>query len=295
MKLSLPDFLTAGDRSEDRPEHHSENPPEHRPEDRSEERPATVRTRREGPVLHVELHAPETGNAVTEAMLDELLDIVVAPDPEVRVLVLSGAGEDFCLGGDRTEFGQWLEEDAGGRGIRIAGEKARRVCEAISGGRAVTIARVQGKAVGAGFALALACDLRVGADTASFRLPELALGLPTAWGGLLPRLIHEVGAARVRELILTGRAFDAAEAYELSVLQRVVPGAELDEAVAAWAKPVVRRPEAALRVTKALLNSYAAATRLADPSFLDAELMASVAAATRRSPTGGDRAGGAHS
>ncbi|MFH9292289.1 enoyl-CoA hydratase/isomerase family protein [Streptomyces sp. NPDC017520] len=275
MKLSLPEFLT--------------------PAGRSEDRSPTVRTRREGPVLYVELHAPDTGNAVTEAMLDELLDVVAAPDPEVRVLVLSGAGDDFCLGGDRTEFAEWLEEDPAGRGIRVAGEKARRVCEAISGGRAVTIARVQGKAVGAGFALALACDLRVGADTAAFRLPELALGLPTAWGGLLPRLIHEVGAARVRELILTGRAFDAAEAYQLSVLQRVVPEAELDAAVAAWAKPVVRRPEAALRVTKALLNSYAAATRLADPSFLDAELMASVAAATRRPPTGGGRADGAHS
>ncbi|MFH9134666.1 enoyl-CoA hydratase/isomerase family protein [Streptomyces sp. NPDC017524] len=275
MKLSLPEFLT--------------------PAGRSDDRSPTVRTRREGPVLYVELHAPDTGNAVTDAMLDELLDIVAAPDPEVRVLVLSGAGDDFCLGGDRTEFAEWLEEDPTGRGIRVAGEKARRVCEAISGGRAVTIARVQGKAVGAGFALALACDLRVGADTAAFRLPELALGLPTAWGGLLPRLIHEVGAARVRELILTGRAFDAAEAYGLSVLQRVVPEADLDAAVAAWAKPVVRRPEAALRVTKALLNSYAAATRLADPSFLDAELMASVAAATRRSPAGGDGAGGAHS
>ncbi len=231
----------------------------------------------------MELNAPASGNAVTEAMLDELLDVVVAPDPEVRVLVLGAAGDDFCLGGDRTEFGQWLEEDPTGRGIRVAGEKARRVCEALSGGRLVTIA------------LALACDLRVGAENTSFRLPELALGLPTAWGGLLPRLIHEVGAARVRELILTGRAFGAAEARELSVLQRVVPDAELDDAVAAWAKPVVRRPEAALRVTKALLNSYAAATRLADPAFLDAELMASVAAATRRSPAGGDGAGGSHS
>ncbi|MEI7034346.1 enoyl-CoA hydratase/isomerase family protein [Streptomyces pratensis] len=271
MKLSLPQFLT------------------------SHEQPATVRTRREGPVLHVELHAPETGNAVTEAMLDELLDIVALPDPEVRVLVLSGAGDDFCLGGDRTEFAQWLEEDPTGRGIRVAGEKARRVCGAISGSRVVTIARVQGRAIGAGFALALACDLRVGSDTAVFRLPELALGLPTAWGGLLPRLIHEVGPARVRELVLTGRPVDAAEAHRLSILQRVVPAAELDDAVAAWAKPVVRRPEAALRVTKALFESYAAASRLADPSFLDAELMASVAAATLRPPAGGMGAGGAHS
>ncbi|RPK62557.1 putative enoyl-CoA hydratase echA8 [Streptomyces sp. ADI96-02] len=246
--------------------------------------PGTVRTRRDGAVLHVELHTPANGNAVTGAMLDELWGVVADPDPEVRVLVLSGAGDDFCLGGDRAEFADRLEEDPTGPGIRISGEKARRVCEAISGSRAVTIARVHGRAIGAGLALALSCDLRVGADTAGFRLPELALGLPVAWGGVLPRLIHETGAARVRELVLTGRAFGAAEAHALSVLQRVVPEAELDEAVDAWAKPVVRRPAAALRVTKALFNSYAAATRLADPSFLDAELLASVAAATRRTP-----------
>ncbi|MEN8655245.1 enoyl-CoA hydratase/isomerase family protein [Streptomyces sp. 21So2-11] len=250
-------------------------------------RPSTVRTIDAGSVLHVELDSPATGNAVTEDMLDDLLTVLSSQDPDVRVLVLSGAGDDFCLGGDRNEFADWLDENPTGRGIRIAGDKARRVCEAISTNRAVTIARVQGKAIGAGLALALACDLRVGADTAGFRLPELALGLPTAWGGVLPRLIHEVGAARARELILTGRSFDAAEAYELSILQRVVPADALDDAVTAWSKPIVRRPEAALRVTKALLNSYAAATRLADPSLLDAELMASVAAATRRTRNAG--------
>ncbi|MEL5956755.1 enoyl-CoA hydratase/isomerase family protein [Streptomyces sp. CLV115] len=258
MKLSLPQYLTPF------------------------RRPSTLRAEREGAVLRVELDTPATGNAVTEAMLDDLLAVLAVPDPDVRVLVLSGAGDDFCLGGDRNEFADWLDDDPTGRGIRIAGDKARRVCEAISTNPAVTIARIQGKAIGAGLALALACDLRVGTDTASFRLPELALGLPTAWGGVLPRLIHEVGAARARELILTGRAFDSIEALELSVLQRVVPEVELDSAVTAWTKPIVRRPEAALRVTKALLNSYAAPTRLADPSVLDAELMATVAAATRR-------------
>ncbi|MEV8567596.1 enoyl-CoA hydratase/isomerase family protein [Streptomyces sp. NPDC051322] len=245
-------------------------------------RAGTVRCTREGAVLRVELNDPANGNAVTDAMLNDLLEILTVPDPDVRVLVLSAAGDDFCLGGDRTEFADWLDEDPTGRGIRISGDKARRVCEAISGNHAVTVAAVHGKVIGAGLALALACDLRVGADTAAFRLPELALGLPTAWGGVLPRLIHEVGAARARELILTGRAFDAAEACELSVLQRVVPPGDLDEAVAAWTRPIVRRPEAALRVTKAVLNSYAAPTRLGDPSLLDAELMACVAAATRR-------------
>ncbi|MGW3233244.1 enoyl-CoA hydratase/isomerase family protein [Kitasatospora sp. NPDC001095] len=239
----------------------------------------TVRSELRGAVLHVELDSPETGNAVTSAMLDELLAVLAAPDPAVQVIVLSAAGRDFCLGGDRDELFAGLDEDPTGGRIRSYGDRARRVCEALTNSPAVTVARVQGRATGAGFALALACDLRVGADNAVFRLPELALGLPVAWGGLLPRLLHEVGAARVREIILTGRPVGAVEARELAILQRVVAEPELDEAVAEWARPVTRRPEAALRVTKTLLASHASATRMADASVLDSELMASVIAA----------------
>ncbi|MFE7532199.1 enoyl-CoA hydratase/isomerase family protein [Kitasatospora sp. NPDC057542] len=239
----------------------------------------TVRSELRDAVLHVELNSPGTGNAVTSAMLDELLAVLAVPDPAVRVIVLSGAGRDFCLGGDRDELFAGLDEDPTGGRIRSYGEKARRVCDALTNSSAVTVARVQGRATGAGFALALACDLRVGADNAVFRLPELALGLPVAWGGLLPRLLHEVGAARVREIILTGRPVGAVEAGELTILQRVVSEQDLDGAVAEWTRPITRRPEAALRVTKTLLGSHASATRLADASVLDSELMASVLAA----------------
>lgn len=247
----------------------------------------TLRAEQQGPVLTVELNSPDQGNAVTGTMLDELLAVLVDQDPDVRVLVLCAAGDDFCLGGDRSEFAEHLAADPTAGGIRLTGAKARRVCDALTTNPAVTIARVQGKAIGAGLALALACDLRVGADDATFRLPELALGLPTAWGGLLPRLISEVGAARVRELILTGRVFGAAEAMSLSILQKTVPAHELDMAVSAWARPIVRRPAAGLRVTKTLLNSLAASTRLADASAFDAELMAAVVAEQYRGRGGG--------
>ncbi|MGV9251147.1 enoyl-CoA hydratase/isomerase family protein [Streptomyces sp. NPDC003697] len=238
----------------------------------------TLRTRRQGHVLTVELNAPEQGNTVTEAMLDDLLAVLHDQDPAVKVVVLTGAGDDFCLGGDRTEFAQHLAHDPTAAGVRVSASKARRVCDALTANPAVTIARVHGRAIGAGLALALACDLRVGSEDATFRLPELALGLPTAWGGLLPRLISEAGAARVRELILTGRVFTAEEARSLSVLQRTVTADALDAAVSDWARPVLRRPTAALRVTKTLLNSLSAPTRLADASLLDAELMAAVVA-----------------
>ena len=241
----------------------------------------SLKVEQQGPVLSVEFDSPDTGNVVTESLLDDLLSVLtVLPDlTDVRVMVLSGAGADFCLGGDRQEFASMIEEEPTGAGVRISGDKARRVCEALSTTRAVTIARVQGQAVGAGVALALYCDLRVGSEDSRFRLPELALGLPTAWGGALPRLLSEAGTARIRELILTGRAFGAAEAERLCVLHRVVPEAELDTAVREWARPIVRRSPTALRVTKSLLNSYSAASRLADPGLLDAELMASVLAA----------------
>ncbi|MFF7333943.1 enoyl-CoA hydratase-related protein [Streptomyces sp. NPDC008150] len=238
--------------------------------------PKTLRCVQQGPVLHVELNRPDEGNAVTDDVLDELHEVLRTQDPSVRVLVLSGAGEDFCLGGDRSEFGDHLAHDSSGAGIRASGVRARQVCDALSNNPAVTVARVQGRAVGAGFALALACDLRVGAENASFRLPELALGLPVAWGGLLPRLINEVGPARVREIVLSGRAVEAREAFDLSILQRIVPAGELDEAVAAWVRPVLRRPAAAVRVTRTLLQAYGSAARQGDLSFLDAELMSGV-------------------
>lgn len=243
----------------------------------------TLHIRCTGPTLDVQFNSPETGNAVTETVLDELLALLnaVHEQPEIRVLILSGAGPDFCVGGDRLEFRRSLADDPTGSLLRTIGGKARRVCDALATTNAVTIARLHGQVIGAGLALALFCDLRVGADNCRFRLPELALGLPVAWGGALPRLLSEVGAARVRELMLTGDSFDAVKGEQLAVLQRVVPEAELDGVVEQWAKPVIRRSAAALRTTKTMLNAYASSSRMADITLVDAELMASVASSER--------------
>ncbi|MEV8393074.1 MULTISPECIES: enoyl-CoA hydratase/isomerase family protein [unclassified Streptomyces] len=240
-----------------------------------------LRVIQEGPVLTVELNSPETGNAVSGTLLDELLSVLSAlqDDPGIRVLILSGAGKDFCLGGDRAEFAEFLAADPSGASLRTLGKKARRVCDALATADAVTIARLHGGVIGAGLALAVFCDLRAGADDCRFRMPELALGMPPAWGGALPRLIQEAGAARVRELLLTGNNFDAATAAELSVLHKVVPMEELDNAVQQWVRPMVRRSPAALRTAKAMLNAYGGASRLADSTLLDPDLMTSALAA----------------
>jgi methylglutaconyl-CoA hydratase len=243
----------------------------------------TLRVLHEGAVLRVELSSPETGNAISGPVLDELLAVLgtLSDRPDVRVLILSGAGADFCLGADRSEFAEIVANDPTGARIRTLGNKARRVCDALATADAVTIARVQGAVIGAGIALAVFCDLRVGADNSRFRLPELALGMPPAWGGVLPRLLHEAGAARIRELILTGESFDAAKAAELSLLHSVVPENELDDAVARWSRPLVRRSATALRTAKLMLNAYAGAQRLADATLLDAELLTSAIASAQ--------------
>ncbi|MET9481699.1 enoyl-CoA hydratase/isomerase family protein [Streptomyces sp. NPDC006638] len=242
-----------------------------------------LRVRHEGPLLKVQLNSPETGNAISGLMLDELLAVLdtVHDDPGIRVLILSGAGDDFCVGGDRREFAEFLRTDPSGVALRTLGTKARRVCDALATSDAVTVARLHGGVIGAGVALAVYCDLRAGADNCRFRLPELALGMPPAWGGSLPRLIQESGAARIRELIMTGENFDAARAADLSLLHKVVPEEELEDAISAWTRPLVRRSASALRTTKVMMNAYASASRLADASLFDAELLTASVAAGR--------------
>lgn len=262
-----------------------------------------VRVHVEGPVFHIRMNTPENGNLVTESMLDDLLGALALLNdlPDIKALVLSAEGTDFCQGGDRGEFQAMLDDDPTAAGIRRCGDKGLLVCQALAENHAVvTIARLHGKVTGAGLALALACDLRVGADDTRVRLPELVLGLPIAWGGMLPRLLNELGASNAREIMLTGRAVHAEEAAELSLLHNLTRREELDDVVGRWTEDIARRPSAGIRVTKRLLQAHDRATQLASPGVLDGELMAAVIAghhhqqqrreATERDPAAADQA-----
>ncbi|MFJ2443713.1 enoyl-CoA hydratase/isomerase family protein [Streptomyces sp. NPDC087658] len=232
-------------------------------------------------VVRVRLNSPETGNALSGLLLDELLTVLGALDdhPTLRVLILSGAGADFCLGGDRAEFPSLLSPETGNASMRALANKARRMCDLLANTGVVTIARLHGSVVGAGLGLAVFCDLRVGTDTSHYRIPELGLGVPPAWGGITARMLYETGAARVRELLLTAEKFDAATAAELAILHKVVPEDQLDATIDRWTKPLLRRSPSALRATKAMLNAYAGAHRLADGPLFDAELLTAAVAA----------------
>lgn len=235
----------------------------------------SIRVEQDGPVLHVRLNPWDQDDTLGVAVLDDLLLLLddLHERPDIRILVLSSMGPDFCLGADRAEYQAALVADPTGAGLRRIADKAHRLCQALENTHAVTIARLHGRVIGAGLALASFCDLRAGADTCRFRMPELGIGLPPAWGGAMGRLVSEAGAARIRELMLTCDVFDAAAAHRLGLLHRTAPLDQLDDVVLAWTRPLVRRSPEALVLTKRMLAGYARADRTADVSLLDSHLL----------------------
>ncbi|MFH8619941.1 enoyl-CoA hydratase/isomerase family protein [Streptomyces sp. NPDC017979] len=232
--------------------------------------------REDGPVLHVGLNPGGDASTLDVAVIDALIALFdgLHDRPGIRVVVLSSLGEDFCLGGNRSEYRDALAADPSGLSLRRILDKGHRLFQALEGSHVVTVARLHGKVVGQGLALAAFCDLRAAADTCTLRLPEVGLGMPPAWGGVLGRLISEAGAARIRELMLTCDVLDAAGAQRLGLVHKVAPLDELDGVVEGWTRPMARRSAEALTLTKRMFAGYARADRTADVALLDAHLMA---------------------
>jgi enoyl-CoA hydratase/carnithine racemase len=230
-----------------------------------------VRVEPAGPAVTITLDRPEQRNAQTPATWRALsaAGAVLAQTPDVRVVVLRGAGASFSAGLDRAMFSPeglpgesslaelaGLEDDA--LDAEIAGFQAAFACW--SQVPAVTIAAVQGHAVGAGFQLALACDLRVLADDARLAMRETSLGLVPDLTGTWP-LVRAVGSARALEICATGRWVGAAEAASIGLATAVVPLAELGGAVEDLTAALLAAPAGALRETLQLLRGAADRTR----------------------------------
>jgi enoyl-CoA hydratase len=208
-----------------------------------------VKAWRQGPAGYVQLHRPEKANAYTQPMLEALAANVgrMAADPEVRVVVLCGAGDRvFCAGADLTELAA--------RDWRAAlNLKSAEVFSFISRCRCVTLAAVGGVATGGGLELALACDIRIAAENARFSFPEPELGLIPAAGGT-QRLPQVVGKARAKELILGGLVWDAAEALRFGLVSEVTTPEELMPKAQQWAERIARRSPAALQLAKEAID-----------------------------------------
>jgi enoyl-CoA hydratase/carnithine racemase len=221
-----------------------------------------VRTARDGAVLTVTLDRPEQLNAQTPATWAALAEIGRTLDDAVRVVVVRGAGRSFSAGLDRSLFS--TEPDVrGGLGELaampedLAQERIRRYQSGFRWLRSpgiVSVAAVQGHAIGAGAQLALACDLRVMADDAQLRLPEATLGLVPDLTGT-STLVEAVGYARALEIALTGRAVGAREAQAIGLATAAVPAGELDGAVADLVAALLAPSAGAGRATAALIRS----------------------------------------
>jgi 2-(1,2-epoxy-1,2-dihydrophenyl)acetyl-CoA isomerase len=197
------------------------------------------------------LNRPERLNALGGTLRQDLHDAVTraGADPEVRVMVVTGAGKGFCSGGDVKAMGE-----------AKAGQRERPLLEKIAPGRDRTllamreapqpiIAAVNGAAAGAGMNLALGCDLRIASTAAKFTQAFVKRGLHPDWGGtyFLPRV---VGMAKACEMIFTGEVIDAAEALRLGIVSRVVAPEELLPTAYEVARRIAAGPPVAIRLAK---------------------------------------------
>jgi enoyl-CoA hydratase/carnithine racemase len=214
-----------------------------------------------GPVVRVTLSRPEVRNAQTPAMWRALTQVGADLPRETRVVVLAADGPSFSAGLDRAMFanGTAGEPTLAQLGQLPEADVDAQIAQyqtAFTWWRetdAVTVAAVQGHAVGAGFQLALACDLRVVSDDVAFAMRETSLGLVPDLGGT-GQLVAAVGYSRALEICGTGRWVHAAEAVSAGLAQAGVPSEQLSAAVDDLVAALLAAPEAALRATKALLS-----------------------------------------
>jgi len=198
----------------------------------------------EGAIRTVTVQRPDKLNALNAATLQALADAFrdAAADPEVRVVVLTGAGpKAFVAGADIAEMNTLSAVQ--GRDFSLLGQALMRQIERMP---QPVIARVHGFALGGGLELAMACHLRIAADTAKVGQPEINLGLIPGFGGS-QRLLRLCGRAATLELCLLGAPINAARALELGIVNEVVPTDALDNRVQDIARQLARSAPLALR------------------------------------------------
>jgi len=227
-------------------------------------------------VLRMTLNRPDAMNALNReltAALEQALDRVAA-DAEARVLLVAGRGRAFCAGNDIKEMATFTGEDAEALAARHAA-----LMDRFAALPQVTLAVVDGHALGGGLMLAVAQDLRIASDRARFGLPEVTLGFNPAYG--IARLLDILGGAHGRDLLLTGRTIHATEALRMGVVNRVVAPPTLEASALRWAMEVAASPREGLATTKQIVAAIRAGTAGHEPRSYGAALKTSAAARAR--------------
>ena len=222
-----------------------------------------LRVDRAGPVVTITLDRPERRNPQVPSLWVALAEVGGGLDSSTRVVVIRAEGRSFSAGLDRAMLTPQgapgepsllaLTAGAGGT-LEEAIAQFQRGFAIWAQVPAITIAAVQGHAIGAGFQLALACDLRVVADDVAFAMRETSLGLVPDLGGTGP-LVRAVGYARALEMCATGRFVGAQEAMAIGLASVAVPPEDLDVTARDLADAILQAPAGALRELKPLLRN----------------------------------------
>ena len=211
----------------------------------------SIRTDRRDAVAVLTLDRPDALNAFSLEMLDELEAALlrIDADPGQRAIVLTGGGEKaFCAGADIGHMRRASPQEG-----RAFGRRGQGIADLIESLGTPVVAAVNGFALGGGCEIALACDVRLAADSARLGQPEVTLGIIPGWGGT-QRLARATSVAFAKDLILSGRLVKADEALRAGLVSQVLPKEDLLDAAVALAAQIAARPAGAVAAAKRLCN-----------------------------------------
>ncbi len=217
-----------------------------------------VEIRREGRIAYVTFERPGPANALSLALMRELTEAArqFEDDHETSAVVLTGVGENFCLGFDLKDPALGKLRDASLSERRMAFQVGARMCRAWEEIPALTISAIEGWCVGGGVALAVSTDLRVASEASMFYVPEVERGLNMSWGSV-PRITNLIGPARAKRLIILAEKWSASRAVDLGLIDEAAPDGEALTTATALAERACDVPPVALRMCKQGINSYA--------------------------------------
>jgi enoyl-CoA hydratase len=228
---------------------------------------------KEGRIATLTFNRPEKRNPLNEEILLELEGMLyqVRDDSQVRVMIFTGSGNTFSAGADLSQI-RGIEDDQERQRIFAQYRKKRgrlvgRVLDVLVNLEPITIAAINGYAVGGGWALVLGCDFKVAVEEAEFWFPEVDLGVPLSAGSTALLAAH-VGPTRAKEIIITCRHYKAAELLAMGLLNRVVQKAELHPAVNELAQSLIAKNQTAVMGSKLIVNSATSGKAPVQPDLL---------------------------
>ncbi len=230
----------------------------------------------DGDLARITLNRPECHNALSVQLSAEFLAALrlIQESEEIKFLVIGGAGNTFCAGDDITEMRSWGDPNQVMRRARRYQEHANTLEELDK----ITIAAVEGFAVGGGLEITMACDFVIATESAQWGMPEVDLGITPGWGGTT-RMARLIGRRRTKEINLLGALMSARRAVELDLWNRVVPDGALESELDALLELVRAKNQQAMRQMKFIINKGVEADLYTAQGFeaLSGALAASIA------------------